>query len=92
MSGISYAFRVRARNKWGFGPYSKTVLIEASTKPATEFTTPVILNSGLNILISWPLPAEKVPQFLSTRLLFVHRVDLRLKVRILIVMEFLLNC
>lgn len=59
MSGISYAFRVRARNKWGFGPYSKTVLIEASTKPATEFTTPVILNSGLNILISWPLPAEK---------------------------------
>jgi hypothetical protein len=32
-SGSSYAFRVRARNKWGYGLYSTITMIEASTKP-----------------------------------------------------------
>jgi hypothetical protein len=27
VSGQSYTFRVRARNKWGYGPYSETVSI-----------------------------------------------------------------
>lgn len=33
VSGQSYSFRVRARNKWGYGPYSDEDSIEASSKP-----------------------------------------------------------
>lgn len=33
VSGQSYSFRVRARNKWGYGPFSDADVIEASSKP-----------------------------------------------------------
>lgn len=58
-SGSSYTFRVRARNKWGYGPYSDWVSIEASTNPDVQVTAPVTQNSGTNILISWPKPEDK---------------------------------
>jgi len=52
-SGQLYSFRVRARNKWGFGPYSDVVQIRAATNPNRELTAPVTANDGGKILIAW---------------------------------------
>jgi len=59
VSGQSYKFRVRARNKWGYGPYSNWVSIEASTNPDYKSSKPITQNSGNSVLISWPKPQEK---------------------------------
>lgn len=56
VSGQSYKFRVRARNKWGYGPYSNWVSIEASTNPDYQSSKPITQNSGNSVLISWPKP------------------------------------
>ena len=51
-----YSFRVHAKNKWGFGDYSETVLVDASFKPEALSSPPVTINSGALIEISWTLP------------------------------------
>jgi hypothetical protein len=70
-SGQSYSFRVRGKNKWGFGPYSDTVLIEASANPDTAVSTPTVLNSGLDIVISWPSPANKGASILEYNIIAI---------------------
>lgn len=59
MSGQAYVFRVRARNKWGYGPYSETVSIQASTNPQRQQSAPVTQNFESSVLISWAKPEEK---------------------------------
>ena len=58
-SGLTYDFRLRARNKWGYGSWSDTVSLEASTNPLTQITSATTTNSGANILIQWPSPDTK---------------------------------
>ena len=58
-SGQLYAFRVRARNKWGFGPFSDVVQIRAATNPNRELTAPVTANDGGKILIAWSKPQDR---------------------------------
>lgn len=70
-SGQSYSFRVRGRNKWGYGPYSNIVLIEASTNPDTQISTPTLINSGQNIVISWPEPEDKGSAILEYQILII---------------------
>ena len=82
VSGQSYSFRVRARNKWGYGPYSNTALIEASTKPDTQISTPTLINSGLNIVVSWPLPEEKGSSILEYQIILIVRTSLGTTVEI----------
>ena len=53
--GQTYNFRVRAKNKWGFGPYSPTVEIQASTNPNIPFA-PITIIEGANVKISWQMP------------------------------------
>ncbi len=43
--GIIYNFRIRARNKWGFGPWSDVVAIQAS-KASEQMSAPRIEHSG----------------------------------------------
>jgi hypothetical protein len=50
---------VRARNKWGFGPYSDVVEIRAATNPESEQTAPVTANDGGKILIAWSKPEDR---------------------------------
>jgi len=50
---------VRARNKWGYGPFSDDDVIEASSKPDRQTSVPLTQNSGANVLITWAKPAEK---------------------------------
>lgn len=54
--GGFYSFRVRAKNKWGFGDFSEPVLFDASFKPETPDTEPTTSNSGAMIKIEWTLP------------------------------------
>jgi hypothetical protein len=51
VSGQNYKFRLRARNKWGFGEWSDTIIIPASTNPLTQVTSPTTSNNGANVLI-----------------------------------------
>ena len=50
---------MRARNKWGFGPYSNIVMIKAATNPNRGSTAPVTANDGGNILIAWSQPQDR---------------------------------
>ena len=59
VSGQNYKFRLRARNKWGFGLWSDTIIIPASTNPLTQVTSPTTSNNGAIVLIQWPLPDQK---------------------------------
>jgi hypothetical protein len=41
------------------------VLIEASTKPDVEISTPTVINSGIDIVVSWPASEDKGSQILE---------------------------
>ena len=56
--GESYSFRVRARNKWGFGEFSDPVLLDASYSPEPFDSPPVTTNVGGNIRIEWTAPFD----------------------------------
>lgn len=47
---------MRAKNKWGFGEFSDTVLFDASFKPEKLTEPAVTRNSGAMIEIQWGLP------------------------------------
>ena len=49
---------MRARNKWGFGPFSDTVRFDASFKPEAPSQSPVTTNAGAMIKIQWSLPVD----------------------------------
>lgn len=53
----TYEFKVRARNKWGFGPFSPSVSITASGPPykILNVTTDVSNTDG-NVVILWSAP------------------------------------
>jgi len=56
-SGINYQFRVRAKNKHGWGPFSDSVTILAAVRPEAPLDTKseqLLLTSRL----SWDLPVE----------------------------------
>lgn len=54
-AGSSYNFKVRARNRWGFGPFSASTLIQSSTT-ALIITAPTVSVSGINVRITWLPP------------------------------------
>lgn len=53
--GMTYNFRIRALNKWGFGPYSVIVPIQASTA-SVQMAPPQVNYYGTQIRISWVAP------------------------------------
>ena len=59
MQGATYTFKVRAENMWGFGPFSTTTSIVASTVPSqvTNVTTLIDPTTG-NVLIQWSGPSS----------------------------------
>jgi len=51
----SYTFKARARNIYGYGPFSNSVIIKTTDKPYTM--DPVSSSaSGLNVILSWNPP------------------------------------
>ena len=53
--GTVYQFRVRAQNKYGYGPFSLILTTQAANVPAQPL--PVTTSTqGANILISWTPP------------------------------------
>lgn len=47
------------------------MLIEASANPDTAVSTPTVLNSGLDIVISWPSPANKGASILEYKVIVI---------------------
>ena len=57
--GLSYLFKVRAKNVYGEGAYSSDATIAASTTPATmDPPTTATLSGSSEIQISWTAPAD----------------------------------
>lgn len=54
--GGLYSFKVRAKNKWGFGEFSDSVRFDASFKPEPLEQPPVTSIVGAKIKIEWGLP------------------------------------
>jgi len=52
-----YNFRLRAKNKWGFGLYSNIVPIQAS-KASDQMNAPRVEYSGTHVRISWMAPYD----------------------------------
>jgi hypothetical protein len=55
--GAAYHVRVRALNKWGYGPFSAVVVL-AATAPAAQMSPPTVVNSGGSVLITWVAPSS----------------------------------
>ena len=55
--GTSYDFKVKARNKWGWGDFSSTVTIAATGVPdqMSEATTTIDIATG-GVKITWTQP------------------------------------
>jgi hypothetical protein len=54
-SGKGYIFKVRARNIYGYGPFSNLVTIRASDVPDV-MQKPTTIAVGKNIIVSWVKP------------------------------------
>lgn len=54
--GKVYRFRYRAKNAFGFGPYSDPLLLYASRVP-TQIATVTISNEDIVVRISWSAPS-----------------------------------
>lgn len=57
VSGTTYKFQLRAKNKWGFGGFSATAEITASSTPGTA-AAPTTAISGSNVKITWVAPLD----------------------------------
>ena len=57
VTGTTYRFRLRSRNKWGISGVSAETSISASTAPG-QMQTPTTEISGANFRIAWDLPEE----------------------------------
>ena len=59
-SAVYYKFKVRARNKWGWGQWSQIVSIRASTWPTVvaKPLTSIELSTG-NVLLTWIAPLHR---------------------------------
>ena len=53
--GATYKFRYRAKNLFGWGPYSDTLDLYAASVPTT-IATATTVNQDTSVLISWSLP------------------------------------
>lgn len=53
--GLTYRFRVRARNKYGFGPYSDVVSIITALPPSAPSSV-TTAQEVTNVKISWAAP------------------------------------
>ena len=56
--GLTYQFRVRAKNAYGFGVYSTATSIKASDKPDVMTQVTVAIQSGTYVRVSWIKPDE----------------------------------
>ena len=71
--GGFYSFQVRAKNKWGFGEFSDSVLFDASFKPEALETTPTTSNSGAMVKIEWDLPFNNGAQITAFQVLIQEK-------------------
>lgn len=56
-SGVEYTFKVRAKNKHGWGEFSQTVTILAAVVPDASLVTSTV-QSGTSVILAWDLPVE----------------------------------
>lgn len=54
-SAVTYGFRVRAKDLYGYGPYSKVLYVVPKTAP-DKMLPPVTIVEGVLIKISWVEP------------------------------------
>lgn len=56
--GVTYQFRVRAENIYGFGPFSDSIAIKTPTAPSATSVPLTVIDKEGNIRISWNRPED----------------------------------
>jgi hypothetical protein len=67
--GVTYTFKVKARNAFGFSAFSAPVAILAAATP-DQPTAPTTTVSGSDILVSWTEPNDNGSPILGYKLFF----------------------
>ncbi len=68
IAGTSYQIRIRAKNYWGYGPFSSVITIKASAAPnqvSVPMTSIDVLSGGIRV--NWAAPyanSEVIDQYL----------------------------
>ncbi len=71
----SYKFRVRAKNKYGWGQYSQPVAILAADIPDASLLTSSIQNLT-NVTLSWDTPVEHGAVITAYEILIKNRIGI----------------
>jgi hypothetical protein len=60
VAGTYYRFRIRAKNKWGWGSFSSVTIVQASYIPdqVTSVSTSISSSTG-DLVISWSAPNSR---------------------------------
>lgn len=59
-SGSLYAFRVRAKNIFGWGPYSEPAIIQAAREPDQPLAPITSIDSSTgSVVITWQAPSAR---------------------------------
>jgi hypothetical protein len=70
--GQSYRFKVRARNIYGYGPYSDETLVIPDDAPGkTDIPTVQLATDPTEVEVSWPLPDDHSSTITSYEILFM---------------------
>lgn len=72
--GRQYRFKVRARNIYGYGPYSDETIVVPDDAPGKTAIPTVQLNAALptEVEISWPLPDDHSSPITAYEILFMQ--------------------
>jgi len=71
--GRSYRFKVRARNIYGYGPYSDATLVIPDDAPGKTAIPTVLLNATVptEVEVSWPVPDDHSSPITAYEILFM---------------------
>jgi hypothetical protein len=73
-AGVTYKFKVQARNTEGFSAYSAEVEILAAQAPSAPLT-PTTTISGSNVVVNWSAPTDNGSPILGY-LILIRQSDL----------------
>jgi len=71
--GVTYQFKVRARNIYGFSAFSSAITVLAAQTP-NQPSVPITYVSGVNVIIQWSTPIDNGSPIIGYKI-FIRQFD-----------------